>query len=1104
MRNRSAALILIVVLLAGCSGAGGPGGGFVPAGYRQTPGGPSGPGKPGGPGESGRHGHVSVRLTLTIPHKRRGERVDSKHPSTISPSTESVGIAVNGGAPVFFDATPGSPECGANAKGTTCAFSVHAPAGADTFVVTTYIGKGGQGTILDRGTAAVKIAAGKANAAAITLGPVVTNGTDGGTGSLRYAIATANPGDTILFLTGANATISLLGAITISRNVTIAGPGVTAKGAAYSGITISGSDVTQMFAVKAGASVTISGLILANGVAGVVSQPGGAILNDGTLALDGDAFTQNSSSTQTNLTVRADVPPAHIPHGSTSHRVQPQHLHPHCAGSTFYEGGAVYNHGTLAISDSIFDGNAVGSDTTSCIQGLGGAIYNDEYGVLTAAHTVFKNNAAYDGGAVYNNSEFGQATFTDDTFSSNTGCTPMNGCSTSPFGQGAAIFDAQGAGVTIATSAFEDNVAGGNYPASQGNGGALYLETGSPSVTNSTFTGNVAGGGSSSCSEGQGGAIYLSANGPTTMELDGDTFTGNRAGGDEEGFGGAVASYKPIQVNDDKFDTNSAIGAGSACQSNGNSEGGAVFTNGGATIAGSSFSGNTSSASDEAAGGAIYAQDTMRLTTDTLTSNASIATGSTGTNTMAFGGALYSQAEAYLSGNAFTSNKVTAGGTNNGEAEGGAIYANSTINSTGNMLVSNSAGASGGNPQAEGGALFVSGLYVSSGDAFKSNAVTSSNGASGGAIYNTGQLNLEGATLTSNSATGQFCYGGALYNNNSSTVVSGGTFTGNTASSTFEGWGGAIYDNTGMTLSGSTLVKNSASQAGGAMYLTGLETITGATISGNKVLGAEHGLGGGGVYSTDETTLTNTTITGNSVTLAGTSAGGGGVYATNAFTMNGSTVSDNSVTGNFTQSGGGGIFGNGITTLQNSTVTANVSSVDGGGVLIDGGSAKATLTNVTMYQNRAVGTGGNLDNLGTTTMSNSIAAGGSASSGSDATTTSMLTSGDYNIIQTAIDGTLAGVGPHDQLLTNPKLLPLANNGGPTWTNADQPVGTSPGTGAIPFSGNVCGTNGGALSNVDQRGYARGSNATCDIGAYEYAGVASAIVHRQQGLRAPAP
>ncbi|HTA40131.1 MAG TPA: choice-of-anchor Q domain-containing protein, partial [Candidatus Acidoferrales bacterium] len=82
---------------------------------------------------------------------------------------------------------------------------------------------------------------------------------------------------------------------------------------------------------------------------------------------------------------------------------------------------------------------------------------------------------------------------------------------------------------------------------------------------------------------------------------------------------------------------------------------------------------------------------------------------------------------------------------------------------------------------------------------------------------------------------------------------------------------------------------------------------------------------------------------------------------------------------------------------------------------------------------------------------------------------------------------LSGTTTHDQQ-AGPLLLTLTNNGGVTFTNAD--VTSSPGRAAVPFAASTC--NGAAGTNVDQRGFTRGAGGRCDVGAYEFSGVASAI------------
>jgi len=118
--------------------------------------------------------------------------------------------------------------------------------------------------------------------------------------------------------------------------------------------------------------------------------------------------------------------------------------------------------------------------------------------------------------------------------------------------------------------------------------------------------------------------------------------------------------------------------------------------------------------------------------------------------------------------------------------------------------------------------------------------------------------------------------------------------------------------------------------------------------------------------------------------------------------------------------------------------------------------------------------------------------------GPDISNGGTIVSGDYNIIATAIAGTALTGAVANNKIGDPLLLALTNNGGPTFTNADQAA--SPGKGYIPYAINngsgsaTCGTYNASVGivSVDQRGFTRGSGGFCDAGAYEFAGVASAI------------
>lgn len=1134
--KRALSLIGALAFLAGCSGMGSGANRFLP--------GISGDVSPTAFTPDRHREMLHVAVTMRIPRRHRGERA-SKHPSTISSLTESVSIAVNGAAPKFFSTTTTSPNCTAATAGLACTFAVSAPAGTDTFVISTYAGTGGTGTVLDRGTAVIAIAKGKNNSPHINLGPVVSMTADTGLGSLRYAIAAANPGDTIVFTLPAGSTITLASRLQILNNVTIAGPGVSASvrphrtrrgfksRLTFGGVTISGAGAQQLFFIAPGATVAVSGLILTQGLAHTTNEPGGAIYNEGTLTLSNTALTDNDSHVFTNL--------------ARVHQVQRlDGLHPHCAG-TYYQGGAVYNHGLLTVTGSWFDSNVLTNNFFGgpCQYSRGGAIYNDEYGTLLSSGNTYTNNSAWQGGAVYNNSTYGQASFSSDHFTGNygcisaTGCTPGTcsggGCGAYNEGFGGAIFDANGPGITVTSSAFFGNYTGAvSALASAGDGGALDLQAGSPSITGSSFTNNFAGGGTTNCSTGYGGAIFESASGQ--MELDNDTFTNNEASGDRDGYGGAIYSQSvPDHGSGNTFTGNVASASGTAnCYTGngsssaflGHAQGGAIYSGFGITMSGSSFTGNSASCNFQCYGGAIYENDPSNLSGDTFSSNTVSSSGANGsTNSESFGGAIDGVGLLRLTGNTFTSNMATANGTDATVAYGGAVYVSGTTSSTGNSFSTNKASAptaTSTSATAAGGGIYANSTFASNGDRFTSNNAVTPNGYSyGGGIAVNNAAGIVHDAFTSNSVTGtgtnEYARGGglAILNGNPSTI-SNSTFTGNstagTATSPYNNAGGGVYDAGCSNLDGLTVTGNTANGAGGGIYGDScLDNITASTISGNSVTSTGSQGGGGGVYANFGVLMTDSTVSGNTAAVNGSDTGGGGFFNyCSATIVTGTTISGNGVTGpSGTHVGGGGVFNDDSGTYANDTITSNTSSADGGG-FEEGGNYTALLNNVTLYANTAVGKGGNVFNDNNSspyvTFANTIVAGGTstaASAGGDVENTGgTVASNGYNIIGMGVDAGTFAPQTGDQIGTtaspiNPKVLALSNNGGPTSTRADQAFGVSPGTQAIPYNpalqacGNVTGMG------TDQRGFARGAGLKCDVGAYEFNGAPSAIhIHLQ--------
>ena len=96
-------------------------------------------------------------------------------PSYVSPSTESVSIAIGSATPVSSNITPSSPGCASVSGGTQCTLGLQAPAGNDTFVVSTYDGPSATGNKLSTATVTQTVTAGASNTISITLNGVVAS-----------------------------------------------------------------------------------------------------------------------------------------------------------------------------------------------------------------------------------------------------------------------------------------------------------------------------------------------------------------------------------------------------------------------------------------------------------------------------------------------------------------------------------------------------------------------------------------------------------------------------------------------------------------------------------------------------------------------------------------------------------------------------------------------------------------------------------------------------------------------------------------------------------------------------------------------------------------
>ncbi|MEM7118792.1 MAG: choice-of-anchor Q domain-containing protein, partial [Chloroflexota bacterium] len=169
---------------------------------------------------------------------------------------------------------------------------------------------------------------------------------------------------------------------------------------------------------------------------------------------------------------------------------------------------------------------------------------------------------------------------------------------------------------------------------------------------------------------------------------------------------------------------------------------------------------------------------------------------------------------------------------------------------------------------------------------------------------------------------------------------------------------------------------------------------------------------------------------------------------------------------------GGALNNHGSLTVTNSTFVDNTGFF---GTAMQIFSGDAAIIHSTFYDGATTGGGAVLVANVSATISHSIVA--SADSDVLDCTGTWLSQG-YNLASDASCG-FAATG--DMNNTDPLLLPLADNGGSTWTML--PDTNSPARDVIPFVNGSCNDSGVSL---DQRGNHRPEGARCDIGAVERA------------------
>jgi Ca2+-binding RTX toxin-like protein len=259
------------------------------------------------------------------------------------------------------------------------------------------------------------------------------------------------------------------------------------------------------------------------------------------------------------------------------------------------------------------------------------------------------------------------------------------------------------------------------------------------------------------------------------------------------------------------------------------------------------------------------------------------------------------------------------------------------------------------------------------------------------------------------------------------------------------------------------------------------------SVSGLTMRGADIGPGGGAIFNNGAAlTLSGVVIESNQ-----TDAAGGALFSNQgSLVLRDSTLAGNRVT----SQSGGAIFGfDGALTIERTTISHNSASLTGGGIYFVGGAASLTVRDSTFAGNTAAAAGGGgglfVDGAtGPRLLTNTIVADNVAPNAADVAAVSGTVPVAYSLVESPAGATLTGAG----LISgqDPRLLPLARNGGPTPTHG--------------LAANSPAIDKGLASGADQRGAPRPFNQkkvggapggnSADVGAYERALCGKAVVN----------
>ena len=570
-------------------------------------------------------------------------------------------------------------------------------------------------------------------------------------------------------------------------------------------------------------------------------------------------------------------------------------------------GGAVFNNGELVVSDSVFDSNDIVNRGSASVDYGGAAIYNWYDGTLTVSGSNFTNNIKnYKNGdrLVGAVATIGDATISDSCFVNNAG---RWGGAISASGYLIAGDDVNT--LTVSGSTFKEN--GGLY------GAGIFVAGSDFTVSDCVFDKNTAfGKGDMTPNNNNGAAIVVTDTGKDiTGAITGSNFTNNKAQ-----YGGAIYICEGnIKITDSIFVNNSADVEGGAIDIN------TVNGNPEVSISGSKFINNSASY-----GGAIVNVKDLTVRNTEFVNNTPDAI----FNYVGFGGNLdlgienftdLQNAIGLVTGTlTLNQNVVMTDDEAANFVNGVIINKNIRIDGKGHTIDAKNLGR-----------IFE----IDGGFAVTLTNVTLTNGNAtvGGAIYNFGNLDLVHVNFVNNTAK----YGGAIMNYAYGLVLDDSTFTNNTAKI-----GGAIYNSADCFVVGnSTFANNTATSNGGVIFNYGIGFVVGNStfVNNSAADGAGAILNGGRGFVVGNSTFVNNTATSKGGAIYNYGIGfvvGNSTFANNTAEDAGAVYNegDNSVVGNSTfvnntaTSIGGAIINNGKLVVDNSAFEDNAANYYGGAI----------------------------------------------------------------------------------------------------------------------------------------------------------------------------